>query len=303
VDGCGLRLLALFIIIWSPARGLCPTVNRGWACGAVAADECGLIRLTLIDSPRVAQWDVLDSAGVSGRGAAGVGELVDGGGNSSELGCMAKGQLLLAGPLLMLWPLFEGRFGALARILCGFLIGAEAGDLAVESSPPPQELGWIATAMVAAGADPGGVDDARRAERKRAQWVLTPLFGRRGGPMRGAGANRCRRFCCWPSLAISALAIATALIFHGLARQGNRRFRAERWDGFAAGALAAVVPSPASTWFLAGRRFRGNGVDRIPFIWRELFLGWTLGIRIRIGGRHDQMQDEHPEFLQPHGRS
>jgi hypothetical protein len=39
-------------------------------------------------------------------------------------GCMFKGQLLLAAPVLVLWPLFAGQIGAAARVLLGFGFGA-----------------------------------------------------------------------------------------------------------------------------------------------------------------------------------
>ncbi len=39
------------------------------------------------------------------------------------LGCMMKGQILLAGPILFLWPIFEGKWGAAGRILTGFALG------------------------------------------------------------------------------------------------------------------------------------------------------------------------------------
>jgi len=38
------------------------------------------------------------------------------------VGVMFKGQLLMLGPVLALWPLLSGRYGALGRVVSGFVL-------------------------------------------------------------------------------------------------------------------------------------------------------------------------------------
>jgi hypothetical protein len=118
-----LALLALFITMIVCARNL-PPIHRGWGCGLVAALLVWFDPITLIDTHVWPQWDVwilpvfvLAALAASLNCWLLAGVLVG-------IGCMAKGQLILAGPILVLWPLFGGRFGAALRVLSGFALGA-----------------------------------------------------------------------------------------------------------------------------------------------------------------------------------
>ncbi len=65
------------------------------------------------------------------------------------VGCMMKGQLLLGAPILILWPIFQGRWSTAARFLIGFFLGV--GLLA---SPwiVPSSAAWLYVASLAIAA-------------------------------------------------------------------------------------------------------------------------------------------------------
>jgi hypothetical protein len=281
-----LRLLALFIIMVASARVL-PTAHRAWACGAVAAMLVWLDPLTLIDSHAWPQWDIWILpvflaatllASLDWWMAAGI---------LLSVGCMAKGQLLLAGPILMLWPLLEGRWGALVRILCGFAIGAEliAWPWIVSS---PQELGWIVTAMVGAALILAASFMRPALRTSLRDGILAPLFARRGEAEILAPEQALPTLLLLASLAIAALAITTALIFHGL------HGRQSLLPGGTMGWFLILVLLPP--WFL---RRRSLG------IWLACVFAMTVWIAsLSFGGsyswltlgfaygsvKHDQMQ-------------
>jgi hypothetical protein len=236
------RLLVLFIAMVASAQ-LLPPIHRGWACGAVAAMLVWLDPLTLIDSHAWPQWDVWILpvfigatllASVNWWMAAGI---------VLGIGCMAKGQLLLAGPMLMLWPLFEARWGALARILTGFLIGAEfiTWPWIVNS---PVEMHWIETAMIAALMILAVSTMRTALTRNLRDEVLTPLFGR-GNAGTVMTAQSLSSLMLLASVVIAALAIATALIFHGV-RNGRASLPAGMMGWFM---LLVLLPP----WFLRRR--------------------------------------------------
>ena len=118
-----LALAALFITMIICARNL-PPIHRGWACGLVAAMLVWFDPITLMNSHAWPQWDVWILpffvlaallASLNCWLSAGV---------VLGIGCLSKGQLLLGAPILVLWPLFGGRFGAALRVLSGFALGA-----------------------------------------------------------------------------------------------------------------------------------------------------------------------------------
>jgi hypothetical protein len=212
-----MRLLALFIVMVVSAQ-LLPSIHRGWACGAVAAMLVWCNPLLLIDSHAWPQWDVwilpifLFSALLASLNWWMLAGILLG------LGCMFKGQMLLGGPILILWPLFEGRWGALARIAIGFMVGAElvTWPWLVNSHAG---MKWIEAVAVAAGLvlltsrlRPVLVREARR-------WVIDPLLGRKRDPTNLLLENPEQAIVTsllLASAAIAALTIAMALVFHGV---------------------------------------------------------------------------------------
>jgi len=212
-----LRLLALFIVMVLCAQRL-PPIHRGWACGAVAAMLVWCNPLLLIDSHAWPQWDVwilpifLFSALLASLNwwmAAGI---------LLGMGCMFKGQMLLAGPVLILWPLFEGRWGALVRIAFGFMIGAElvTWPWLVNS---PEGFKWIEFVACAAVLILC-VSLARSAlVRETRRWVIDPLLGRRRDSldlMPESPEQAVVTALLVVSAALASLAIAMALVFHGV---------------------------------------------------------------------------------------
>lgn len=142
-----LRLLVLLVVMVAAAQRL-PLPYRGWACGLVAALLVWFDPMNLADSHVWPQWDVwllpafLLSALLASLDwwiAAGI---------LLGIGCMFKGQLLLAGPMLFLWPLFAGRLGATVRIISGFLIGAAI--IVWPWTITPGGLHWLELVMFAA---------------------------------------------------------------------------------------------------------------------------------------------------------
>jgi hypothetical protein len=255
-----LRLLVLLIVMVASAQ-LLPPIHRGWACGAVAAMLLWFDPLNLIDSHAWPQWDIWILpvflaatllASVNWWTVAGI---------LLGIGCMAKGQLLLAGPMLMLWPLFEGRWGAAVRIVTGFLIGAAlvTWPWIVNSAA---EMHWIELAMTAA-AIVGAAAIVR-------------------GPLRQAVSDTWRQWL--PAiLFIATAAIVVILIFHEIANPGAELgfllllvllppwFLRRRYLGFW---LASVF---AATVWIGFSNFGGNDS------W--LTLGFAYG-----SVKHDQMQ-------------
>ncbi len=169
--------------------------------------------LNLIDSHGWPQWDVWILpvflaaallASVNWWTAAGI---------LLGFGCMAKGQLLLAGPILMLWPLFEGKWGAVVRIVTGFLIGAElvTWPWIVNSVV---EMHWIEITMAAAVLILA-ISLLREKLGQNLRDGVTPLMGR-GNAGAADWEQPLSTFLVLASVVIAAMVIAAALIFHDL---------------------------------------------------------------------------------------
>jgi hypothetical protein len=142
-----LGMLTLFIAMVVIAQRVAWPL-RGWACGLVAALLVWFDPMNLIDSHIWPQWDVwlLPAflvpallASLDWWLCAGI---------VLGAGCMFKGQLLLGGPMLILWPLLAGRLGPTVRILSGFLIGAAI--IVWPWTINEQGLHWLELVMFAA---------------------------------------------------------------------------------------------------------------------------------------------------------
>ncbi len=281
-----LRMLALFIAMVVSAQML-PAIHRGWACGAVAAMLVWNDPLLLIDSHAWPQWDVWIlpffvfaalMASLDWWMVAGI---------LLGVGCMFKGQLLLAGPILFLWPLFAGRWGALARVIIGFAIGAEAITWPWLLNSPAA-VKWVELALLVAVVV-AGVSLLRPLVVKYGQlWITRPVLG---WP-RDALAMVSREDALLPSLTVltavlAATTLGAAVILHGGARASD----------LPAGALGmfclAVVALP---WFLRRRSlwvWLAGVAAAAVWIASEKFGGsyaWaTLGYAYG-SVKHDEMQ-------------
>jgi len=284
-----LRLLALFIVMVVSAQML-PPIHRGWACGAVAAMLVWLNPLILIDSHAWPQWDVwILPFFIAAALMASLNWWMLAGALLG-VGCMFKGQLLLGGPILILWPLFEGRFGALARIVIGFVIGMEmiTWPWTVNSSAG---LHWIETAMVAAGLIL--IVSLMRSAMGRSirEWVIEPVLGRRGGSavLPPAESEQSPAMALiLASTALAALAIATALVFRGMAA---------RQALLPAGAMGIflllvllppwIMPRRSLGFWLAGAFAAAVWISSLAFggSYSWATLGFAYG-----SVKHDQMQ-------------
>jgi hypothetical protein len=217
------RLLALFIVMVISAQML-PPIHRGWACGAVAAMLVWCDPVLLMDSHAWPQWDVwilpffLFAALLASLNwwlLAGV---------LLAIGCMFKGQLLLAGPILILWPLFEGRWGALARIIIGFLAGAElvTWPWLVNSAAG---LRWIETTAFAAGLILIASLMRSALVREARFRVIDPLLGHRRGSFKSSQLHfdqTMLRTLLVPLSALATVMIAAVLVFHGVISRPSR---------------------------------------------------------------------------------
>jgi hypothetical protein len=149
------RMLVLFITMVYAARRL-PIAHRGWGCGIIAAMLVWLNPAILVSGHVWPQWDVwvlpfftiaLLFASIDWWLTAGL---------FLGVGCMFKGQLLLGSPVLLLWPLFEGRFSRVIRGITGVAIGAGLvvspwliRPLPIRTQNYPA-LAWIEYVMLAA---------------------------------------------------------------------------------------------------------------------------------------------------------
>jgi len=124
-DRTWFAMAALFLTLIISVRRL-PTAHRAWACGLIAAEMLWFDPAVLAVSHVWPQWDVwcvpffVTAALVASLNLWFLaGALLAG-------GAMFKAQSLLGAPILFLWPIFAGRWGAAWRIAGGFLAGGVA---------------------------------------------------------------------------------------------------------------------------------------------------------------------------------
>jgi hypothetical protein len=218
-----LRLLALFIVMVLAAERL-PAIHRGWACGAVAAMLVWCDPLVLIDSHAWPQWDIWILpififaallASLNWWMLAGI---------LLGIGCMFKGQLLLGGPILVLWPLLGGRWGAFVRIAIGCIVGAEliTWPWIVNSA---DGLRWIEAVAGACAIIVLASLMRRTIVREFRRWVIEPILGRRdkySELLVETGEQLLVTALLVGSAVLAAVTIAMALVFHGVvSRPGN----------------------------------------------------------------------------------
>ena len=120
-----MSMLALFITMVVSARWL-PPRHRAWACGLVASLLVWFDPITILDAHAWPQWDVWILPVFILAALLASMEWWICAGIILGVGCMMKGQILLGGPILLLWPIFAGKWGAAGRILTGFAAGALA---------------------------------------------------------------------------------------------------------------------------------------------------------------------------------
>jgi hypothetical protein len=118
-----MSMLALFITMVVSARWL-PPRHRAWACGLVASLLVWFDPITILDAHAWPQWDVWILPVFILAALLASMEWWICAGIILGVGCMMKGQILLGGPILLLWPIFAGKWGAAGRILTGFAAGA-----------------------------------------------------------------------------------------------------------------------------------------------------------------------------------
>ncbi|MGA2231129.1 MAG: hypothetical protein ABSH22_09555 [Tepidisphaeraceae bacterium] len=118
-----LRIGVIFLMMLASIRYL-PPAHRGWACGLVAGLLIWFDPALLIDTHVWPQWDawVLPPfllaallASLDWWFMAGV---------VLGVGVMFKGQTMVVAPLLFFWPLLGGRWGAIGRMVTGFVLSA-----------------------------------------------------------------------------------------------------------------------------------------------------------------------------------
>jgi hypothetical protein len=148
--------IGLLFIAMAAGLSALPPQHRGWACGLVAALMMWLDPSVVVDGHIWPQWDpwvlppfllavllaTLDWWFVAG--------LVLG------VGVMFKGQTMIAGSVLAIWPLLSLRWGALGRLAVGFVAAAGlvlSPWLLMDNAPADWSVGplrWIGGVMAAA---------------------------------------------------------------------------------------------------------------------------------------------------------
>jgi hypothetical protein len=285
-----LRLLALFITMVVTAQML-PPIHRGWACGAVAAMLVWLDPITLIDSHAWPQWDVWIVPFIIGMALFASLNWWMLAGVLFGMGCLLKGQMLLGAPFFILWPFLEGRWGALWRVVVGFLLGIEIVTwpwLVNADAQSRGELKWIAWAMVGALAVMG-VSWLREPIIRSAQyWVIDPIIAWRRTPEKVIPGPDPVMSILQVAGALAVIVVAMAMVLGGMLQH-----RADLPAGTLGIFLLIVLVPP----FLLKRKKLGYwvaGVFAMAVLIGSLAFGGSYSwaeLGIRYGAvRHDQIQ-------------
>jgi len=144
---------AIVVLVMALVTGVrrLPGGHRAWASGAVAALLVWFNAPLILEAHAWPQWDgwlvpvyLLAALLISlGWGFTAGAVLV--------VGAMMKGQILLVAPVLLLWPLFAGRFAVAARAFTGFATCAAALG-SIWLVPSPTAWAWVGCVMLAPAA-------------------------------------------------------------------------------------------------------------------------------------------------------
>jgi hypothetical protein len=284
-----LRLLALFAIMVVSAR-LLPPLHRGWACGAVAALLVWFNPMVILVSNAWPQWDawVLPAFLVPALLASLEWWLLAG--FVLGVGIMFKGQVALGGPILLLWPLFGGKFGAFTRAAVGVALGA-----ALVTAPwilqSAASVHWIESVMVAAAIALALSFLRPQLNKASTRWIRDPITGRLPGNALIAGDAF--RLVSGPAvdialtaLAVAGMTLATWIIFHGV----RDAAAASAWPKLLLLLVIAapwLLPRRSTLYWLLATLAAAFWVSTLlfPCSWSWLTLGFEYG-----STKHDQMQ-------------
>jgi hypothetical protein len=148
-------LFIIFVAMCGALRML-PPEHRGWAAGLIAAILIWFDPGVLVDSHIWPQWDVWTLPPFLLAALLGTLDWWFVAGLVLGVGVMFKGQTLVTAPILLLWPLLMMRWGAVLRIVIGFVLSAGlvlSPWLVLGNQPPDWTVGpmrWIGGVMVAA---------------------------------------------------------------------------------------------------------------------------------------------------------
>jgi hypothetical protein len=255
-----LGMLGLFIAMVAGARAL-PVRHRAWACAWIAALLVWFDPITILEGHAWPQWDVWILpififaallASLNWWLCAGI---------LLAIGCMLKGQMLLAGPVLFLWPIFEGKWSAAGRILLGFSAGAAAllWPWLINSGSAHVWIAWLLIGLILYG---DGI-----------------LIFRKLAPIRDLHRIRFR-------LVLDLIILSGALCL----------FLAARLPGFALIGLIVMALFLAAPWIVARRSIKywslaaaAAGVWAAAALLGGDFAWWKLGYAYGTV-KHDQMQ-------------
>ncbi len=200
-------------------------------------------------------------------------------GMAVAISAMTKGQILLALPLLIAWPLLLGNFRAVLRLCVGLLAGVGMVVWPWMTRGEPAHLWMVHVAVsamliLAAGLLP---------RRSVAWWVLRSILALAAGVVLCAPAWRLSNENLLYTAAVSALVITIALA-------GSRWWMPTALATLWAGSLALTVPlfGASMAWYEVGIKYGTRH-------WRQLYwcLAPNLGsiLQVRFGWRYADVAD------------
>jgi hypothetical protein len=116
--------VALLFMAMCSAIRMMPGYHRGWASGVVVALFIWFNPVLLVDSVVWPQWEVWVLPPLLLAGLLATLDYWFLVGLVMGVGAMFKGQFLVGSPVLIMWPLLSMRWGALGRLVSGFVLSA-----------------------------------------------------------------------------------------------------------------------------------------------------------------------------------